>query len=89
MREPYLEITFRHGLPLAAYYYLPREPGQKSSHTRRIEPGLVVDFDQSDHAIGIEITAPTKITLSEFNAVLSQLGQSPINERDFAPLRAA
>jgi hypothetical protein len=89
MREPYLEITFRRGLPLAAYYYLPREPGQKSSRTRRIEPGLVVDFDESDHPIGIEITAPTKLTLREFNEVLSQLGQSPINERDFAPLKAA
>jgi hypothetical protein len=23
MKEPYLEVTFRHGRPLAAYYYLP------------------------------------------------------------------
>lgn len=89
MREPYLEVTFRHGLPLAAYYYLPRKTGQKTCRTRRIEPGLVVDFADGDEPIGIEITAPTKVTLSAFNEVLGQLGQPPINERDFAPLRAA
>jgi hypothetical protein len=30
MKEPYLEVTFRHGRPLAAYY-LPREANQKSA----------------------------------------------------------
>ena len=89
MREPYLEVTFRHGLPLAGYYYLPRKTGRKSCRTRRIEPGLIVDFDDGDEPIGIEITAPTKVTLSAFNEVLDELGQPPINERDFAPLRAA
>ena len=89
MREPYLEVTFRHGLPLTGYYYLPRKTGQKTCRTRRIEPGLVVDFGYGDEPIGIEITAPAKVTLSAFNEVLDQLGQPPIDERDFAPLRAA
>ena len=25
MKEPYLEVTFRHGRPIAAYYYVPRQ----------------------------------------------------------------
>ncbi len=89
MREPYLEITFRHGLPLAAYYYLPRKSDQKACRTSRMEPGLVIDFDEADNPIGIEITSPRSVTLSAFNSVLSQLGQPPVDEADFAPLRAA
>ena len=44
MKESYLEVTFRHGRPMAAYYHLPREAGQRSVRTRRVEPGLVIDY---------------------------------------------
>ena len=64
MREPCLEITFRHGRPVAAYYYLPRQAGQKSVRTRRVEPGLMIDYTSEGQAIGIEITAPSKLSLA-------------------------
>jgi len=44
MKDRYLEVTFRHGRPIAAYYYLPRGTDQKSVRTRRVEPGLIIDF---------------------------------------------
>ena len=59
MKEPYLEVTFRHGRPIAAYYYLPRGADQRSARSRRVEPGLVIDFAADGQAIGIEITTPT------------------------------
>jgi hypothetical protein len=89
MKEPYLEVTFRHGRPLAAYYYLPREANQKSARMRRVEPGLVIDFTAEGQAIGIEITAPAKISLAALNMVLKELGQPPANDADLAPLLAA
>ena len=42
---------------MAAYYYLPRGSDQKSVRTRRVEPGLIVDFGADGQAIGIEILA--------------------------------
>ena len=60
MREPWLEVTFRHGRPIAAYYYVPWATNQKSARTRRVEPGLVIDFTASGQAIGIEITTDRK-----------------------------
>jgi uncharacterized protein YuzE len=89
MKEPYLEVTFRHGHPLAAYLYLPRQPDDKSHRTSRVEPGLVIDFNQSGSPIGIEITAPTKITVGALNKVLQELGQRSVTQADLAPLRAA
>ena len=89
MKELYLEVTFRHGRPIAAYLYLPRVTGEKSSRTLKVEPGMVIDFGLSGKPIGIEITAPTKITVADLNAVLSQLGLSPLKESELAPLRAA
>jgi len=89
MKEPYLEVTFRHGRPLAAYLYLEREHGDRSVRTAKAEPGMVVDFAQGGRAIGIEITAPTMITATDINRVLAELGVPPVTVEDLAPLRAA
>lgn len=89
MREPYLEVTFRHGRAIAAYYYLPREAGQKSVRTRRVEPGLVIDFASDGRAIGIEITAPSELSVASLNAVLKDLGCPVATQADLAPLVAA
>ena len=89
MREPYLEVTFRHGRPIAAYYYLPRRPGQKSYRTRRAEPGMVIDFGRGGQPIGIEITAPAKLSLAALNQVLRELGFPPVKQADLAPVLAA
>lgn len=89
MNESYLEVTFRRGRPLAAYYYLPRGPKDKSYRTQRIEPGLVVDFRRDGKPIGIEILAPEKLTLAAFNRVLRELHLPPLKRADLAPLRAA
>ena len=89
MKEAYLEVTFRHGLPLAAYLYLPRQPDDKSYRTSRVEPGLVIDFNRDGRPIGIEISAPAKVTVSALNKVLRTLGQRGVTRADLAPLRAA
>jgi hypothetical protein len=89
MKAPYLQVTFRRGHPVAAYYYLPRQGNPKSVRARRVEPGLVVDFTAEGQPIGIEITAPAKVSLVTLNALLRELGQAPASEADFAPMLAA
>ncbi len=89
MKQPYLEVTYRRGRPLAAYLYLPREKADKSVRTAKAEPGMVIDFEQSGRVIGIEITAPSIITVSDLNRVLRELGVQPISREDFSPLQAA
>jgi len=89
MNEPYLEITFRRGRVIAAYYYLPRKRGERSYRSSRLEPGLVVDYGRGGRAIGIEITAPGKVTLAAVNRVLRELGFSALKRSELAPLLAA
>ena len=89
MKEPYLEVTFRRGKPFAAYLYLPRETGERSFRTSKAEAGMVIDFGQSGNPIGIEITAPTKVTIADINHVLIKLGLPPMQDNELAPLRAA
>ncbi len=89
MKQPYLEVTFRHGRPIAAYYYLPRGANQRSVRSRRGEPGLVIDFAADNQAIGIEITTPSMVSLAALNGVLRELGQSPASQADLAPVIAA
>ena len=89
MKEAYLEVTYRHGRPLAAYLYLPRQGRAKSTRTRRVEPGLIIDISAKGDAIGIEITAPAVVTLAVLNRVLREFGCAPIRRADLAPLRAA
>lgn len=85
MDETYLEVTFRRGRPIAAYYYLPRNRGQKLHRTRRIEPGLVIDLSRDGRPIGIEITAPSKVSVAAVNRVLTKLGLSRATRAELAP----
>jgi hypothetical protein len=89
MNGPYLEVTFRQGRPLAAYYYLPRRPRDRAVRTERAEAGMLVDFGPSDRPIGIEMTAPDKVTHAAMNRVLNQLGFPPVTRTEIAPLLAA
>ena len=89
MNAPYLEVTFRQGRPIAAYLYLHRKAGDKSHRTVKAESGMVIDYEQSGRAIGIEITAPGKVTETELNRVLSAIGAPTITGDDIAPLQAA
>jgi hypothetical protein len=89
MRDCSLEVSFHSGRPYAAYYHLPRDPGERSARSRRVEPGMVVDFNAAGVAIGIEITDPASITTDVFNRLLGELGQSPVDEATLAPLHAA
>ncbi len=89
MKQPYLEVTFRQGRAIAAYLYLPRRPGEKSFRSTKADPGLVIDFNRSSKPIGIEITAPDKVTASALNRVLRDLGLPPVKRLDLMPLRAA
>lgn len=89
MKEPYLKVTYRHGKPLAAYYYLPERHGQKSVRCEEPEEGLVVDFGQDGKPNGIEIIHPAHLTLEAMNRVLTQLGFPKVTQKDLAPLEAA
>ena len=89
MKSSYLEVTFRNGRPLAAYLDLPRRPNDKSYRTAKATPGLVIDFNRAGAPIGIEITAPAKLSAAALNRVLRRLGLPSVTRADLAPLRAA
>jgi len=50
---------------------------------------MVIDFGQKGNPIGIEITAPTKVTITDLNHLLVKLGLPPMQDNELAPLRAA
>lgn len=89
MKERYLEVTFRKGKPLAAYLYLPREAGAKSVRTEPAEPGLLIDYAADGEPIGLEMTAPSRVTVGQINDVLRRLGLPLITQEELAPLQAA
>jgi uncharacterized protein YuzE len=89
MRSSYLEVTFRRGRPLAAYLYLPRAPGDKSDHVEQAGSGLLVDYTADGTPIGIEITEPAQVSITELNRVLAALRAPAVTNEDIAPLRAA
>jgi hypothetical protein len=89
MKERYLEVTFRKGKPLAAYLYLPRQAGVKSARTVEAASGVLVDYAPSGEPIGLEITAPTCVTVDQVNTVLEALGLPAMSPEELAPLHAA
>ena len=89
MKEAYLEVTYRHGQPLAAHLYLPRRARDKSARTEQVAPGLIVDFHRDGRPIGIEITAPGRVSLTAVNRILRSFGLPAAKRADLAPLLAA
>ena len=89
INTPYLEVTYRRGQAIAAYYYLPRRTGQRSVRTRRVDGGLLVDYARGGRPIGVEITAPGSFSVAAFNRVLRELGFPPVKRDELVPLIAA
>ncbi|MEQ8764836.1 MAG: DUF2283 domain-containing protein [Planctomycetota bacterium] len=89
MKQTYIEVTFRKGKALAAYYYLPRDSKDRSARTEAVGSGLLVDYSEDGRPIGIEITSPGTLELAELNRVLQELGQSPLAPEEIAPLSAS
>lgn len=88
MKHAYLNVTYREGRPLAAYYYLPRQDGDKAARTKQAGEGLLVDFAADGRPIGIEITSPSQLDLAALNEILTRLGQETARDEDIAPLAA-
>lgn len=86
-RLPRLTVTQRRGKLLAAYCYLAGKPGQRSHRTRRISRGFVADFARNGRALGVEITAPRRVTLAALNRAIHQLGWPALDVEEFRAAR--
>jgi uncharacterized protein YuzE len=86
MKCSYLEITYSKGRPLAAYFYLPRRESDRSLRTERAGGGLLVDYAADGRAIGIEITAPSRLMLEQLNRLLERVGHRRVARDELAPL---
>ncbi|HEX5011479.1 MAG TPA: hypothetical protein VFY71_13875 [Planctomycetota bacterium] len=89
MRSSYLEVTYRHGRVFAAYYHVTARAGRRTARTRRVARGMLVDYARDGEPLGVEITAPSVVTLAALNRVLRQLDLDPLKADEFAPLRVA
>ena len=89
MDQAFLQVTYRRGRALAAYYYLPRPEGARSVRTTEVESGLLVDYDGNGTPLGIEIADPRAVTLDAMNRVFASLGLPAIPPEEIAPLSAA
>jgi len=83
-----LRISYRDGRPRVGYLYL-SDAKEKSEHSTRVEPGMVLDINKKEQLIGIEFLAPTMVTLDSTNAVLKDYGLEPFKESELKPLLAA
>jgi hypothetical protein len=90
MTERSLQVTYRKGKPFSAYLHLSHQTGEKSAKTVPSADGLlVVDYAKDGKPIGVEITAPPAVPLERLNSLLANLGETPLNEHDYLPVRAA
>jgi hypothetical protein len=90
MTERSLQVTYRKGRAFAAYLHLSHQTGEKSARTVASQDGLlVVDYGPAGRAVGVEITAPHAVPLERLNQLLAELGELPMAEQDYKPVRAA
>ncbi len=88
-RDVHLEMSYRNGRPVAGYLYLDFKEGDRSARSRKAAPGLVVDYADDGRPIGIEVTAPSVVTIEDINRVLEDLHQEAVGKEQLAPLLSA
>jgi hypothetical protein len=92
MTERELQITYRKGRALAAYLYFSQEPEVERKSVRMVPSAdgvLVVDYAETGRPLGIEIVTPQAVTLERLNQLLAEIGEAPMAEQEYQPLRAA
>jgi uncharacterized protein YuzE len=85
MISPYLEISFRHGRPFAAYLHC--STSRPATASLSLGQGLVLDQDADGAVIGLEITAPSLVSAALIQQMLADRGVV-IAAVDLAPLAA-
>ena len=60
-----------------------------SVRMERQAEGLLIDFAADGRAVGIEIAAPSKLSLDTLNHALSAVHQDPATPDELGPLAAA
>lgn len=90
MTERSLQVTYRKGRVFAAYLHLSHQTDEKSARTVATPDGLlVVDYGATGRPVGVEITAPQAVPLDRLNQLLAELGEPPLAEQEYKPVRAA
>ena len=90
MTERSLQVSYRTGRAFAAYLHLSHTTGEKSAKTVASPDGLlIVDYGATGRPVGVEITAPQAVPLERLNQLLAELGEVPLAEQDYKPVRAA
>ena len=90
MTERIVQVTFLQGRMFAAYLYLRGRVGQKSARTMPLDKGLlVIDYNAAGLPLGLEIDAPSTVSLQRLNEVLTQLGEPPLSDEESRSLQAA
>ncbi len=89
MTERSLQVTYRKGRAFAAYLHLAHPTGEKSTKMIPSPDGLlVVDYGATGHPVGIAIYC-SPVRLERLNQLLADLGETPLAEQDYKPVRAA
>jgi uncharacterized protein YuzE len=67
----YLEVTYRHGKPFAAYLHLDRQTADKAARSERRED-CIIDYSDDGRLIGIEFTRMSGVDLHAVNRILAE-----------------
>lgn len=74
----------------AAYLHLSHQTGEKSAKTVASPDGLSHRrLRCHGPPVGVEITAPKAVPLERLNQLLTDLGEAPLAEQEYKPVRAA
>jgi hypothetical protein len=85
--KPRLEIVFRKGKPVAAFFHLKEGASGKTGRTIPIRPPMTAHYDESGLPIGLEMPLPTAVPLEHLNEALRGLGSEVVGEADILALR--
>ncbi|MFO0549523.1 MAG: hypothetical protein U0271_14115 [Polyangiaceae bacterium] len=87
-KSPRIEIIFRKGRPVAAFFHFSEEESGRTGRQIPIRPQLTAHYNQAGHPSGLEVPLPLTVTAAQISDALRELSQPPIEESDLLMLRS-
>lgn len=86
--KPRIEVMFRKGKPIAAFFHLRDTESGRSGRQIPIRAPMVAHYDATGVPSGLEVPLPLSVHLLQINEALREIGGEAVTEADITPLRA-
>ncbi len=85
--KPRVEIVFKRGKPVMAFFHLREDVNGRAGKTIPIRPPMSAHYDDAGQPVGLDLPLPTTVSTAAINEALRELGSPEVTDADLVGVR--